>query len=93
MLICSTELGEKGHDLGEEETEEEKKKACCNGCSKNHRDEVGLVGEGLAELFMRFYLSLNRDNQFCCLFPYQILRGQNSVTFLTQIILAAIFLE
>lgn len=93
MLICSTQLGGKGHDLGEEETEEEKKKPRCNGCSKNHRDEVGLVGEGLPGLFIRFYLSLNRDNQLCCLFPYQILGGQSSVTFPTQIILAAIFLE
>lgn len=57
MLICSMQLGVKGHDLGEEEREEKKKKLHCNGCSKNHRDEVGLVGEGLAELFIRFYLS------------------------------------
>lgn len=93
MLICRTQLGVKGQDLGEEETGKEKKKPCCKRCSKKHRDEVGPVGEGLTEPFIRFYLSLNRDNQLCCLFPYQILGGQNSVTFLTQIILAAIFLE
>ena len=56
-----------------------KKKLHCNRCSKNHqsfrRDEVGMLGEGWAQRFIRFYLSLNTDNQSCCLFPYQMLRG------------------
>ena len=34
-----------------------------------------MVEEGSAELFIRFHLSLNRDNQLCCLFPYQMLGG------------------
>lgn len=50
-------------------------------------------GEELAELFIRFYLNWSEDNQLCCLFPYQMLRGQNSVTFLKQIILAVIVLK
>lgn len=89
--------GSKGPHFRRREKEGGKEKLSRNRCSKTHRsflrDEVGMVGEGPAELFIRFYLSLNRDNQPCCLFPYQMLRGQSSVTFLTHIILAAVFLE
>lgn len=79
LLMCSTQLGGKGPVSGEESKEKEKKKRHCNRCSKNHqsfsRDEVAMMGEGWVQLFIRFYLSLNTDNQSCCLFPYQMLRG------------------
>lgn len=73
------------------------KELCCNLCSKNCwsfiRVEVGIKGEVQAELIMRFYLSWSRKNQRCSLFPHKCSRGQNPVTFLTQITLTVIILK
>lgn len=73
------------------------KELCCNLCFKNCwsfiRVEVGINGEVQAELIMQFYLSWSWKNQHCSLFPHKCSRGQNPVTFLTQIILAVIILK
>lgn len=92
-LIRSTQLGVQGLLSGEREKESSVVIDVPKLTGSFTRDEVGMVGEGPAELLIRFYLNLNRDNQLGCLFLYQMRGGQDSVTFLTQIVLAAIFLE